>query len=105
MTILVAVLCQQACSKKTENRSDAFPTVAEKELSFAMELAWDIDAWKPENAHRYIGQWASRIFGKEAGAEIAGIYGSYYRLMASGKDSHVYFLDPSIVLQEIRIHT
>ncbi len=66
---------------------------AEKELSFAMKLAWDIDAWKPENAHRYIGQWASRIFGKEAGAEIAGIYDSYYGLMASGKDSHVYFVD------------
>ena len=66
---------------------------AEKELSFAMELAWNIDKWKPENAHKYIGQWASRIFGEKAGAEIADIQKSYYRLMASGKDSHVYFID------------
>lgn len=66
---------------------------AEKELSFAMELAWDIEKWQPENAHRYIGQWASRIFGEKAGMEIADIQQSYYRLMASGKDSHVYFID------------
>lgn len=66
---------------------------AEKELSFAMELAWNIDRWKPENAHKYIEQWASRIFGEKAGAEIADIQNSYYRLMASGKDSHVYFVD------------
>lgn len=66
---------------------------AEKELSFAMELAWDIDRWKPENAHNYIEQWASRIFGKKAGKEIADIQKIYYHLMASGKDSHVYFID------------
>ena len=66
---------------------------AEKELSFAMALAWNVDKWRPEEAHKYIGQWASRIFGKKAGAGIAGIYRSYYRLMASGKDSHVHFVD------------
>ena len=66
---------------------------AEKEISFAMALAWDVDKWKPEEAHKYIGQWASRIFGKKAGYEIAEIYGSYYRLMAAGKDSHVHFVN------------
>lgn len=66
---------------------------AEKELSFAMALAWDVERWKPEEAHKYIGQWASRIFGKKAGSEIAGIYSSYYRLMAAGKDSHVHFVN------------
>jgi hypothetical protein len=66
---------------------------AEKELSFAMALAWDVERWKPEEAHKYIGQWASRIFGKKAGAAIAGIYSSYYRLMAAGKDSHVHFVN------------
>ena len=66
---------------------------AEKEISFAMALAWDVDRWKPEEAHKYIGQWASRIFGKKAGDEIAEIYGSYYRLMAAGKDSHVHFVN------------
>jgi hypothetical protein len=66
---------------------------AEKELSFAMALAWNVERWKPEEAHKYIGQWASRIFGKKAGSEIDGIYSSYYRLMAAGKDSHVHFVN------------
>ena len=66
---------------------------AEKELSFAMALAWDVDKWRPEEAHKFIGQWTSDIFGKKAGTAIADIYRSYYRLMASGKDSHVHFID------------
>ena len=66
---------------------------AEKELSFAMALAWNVDKWRPEEAYKFIGQWASGIFGKKAGAAIADIYRSYYRLMASGKDSHVHFID------------
>ncbi|MBR1490954.1 MAG: glycosyl hydrolase 115 family protein [Bacteroidales bacterium] len=66
---------------------------AEKEISFAMDLAWDIDKWAPEKAHAYMGEWFSRIFGTEAGAEMAAIQEGYYRLMAAGKDSHVWFVD------------
>ena len=68
---------------------------AEKEISFVMELAWDIEKWKPENASRYIEDWAGRTFGKSYAKGIADIQDRYYRLQASGKDSHVYFLEYS----------
>ena len=66
---------------------------AEKELTFAMELAWDIDRWTPEKAGGFIEEWAERTFGNAYAREIAGIMDGYYRLMASGKDSHVWFLE------------
>ncbi|MBR2747386.1 MAG: glycosyl hydrolase 115 family protein, partial [Bacteroidales bacterium] len=66
---------------------------AEKELTFAMELAWDIDRWTPEKACGFIPEWAARTFGKAYAREIADIMDGYYRLMASGKDSHVWFLE------------
>lgn len=66
---------------------------AEKEISFAMELAWNIDKWKPETAHNYISQWASKTFGPEFADEIADMQDKYYKLMAAGKDSHVYFIN------------
>ncbi len=66
---------------------------AEKEISFAMDLAWDIEKWKPERAHNYIYEWASKTFGKHLAQEIAEMQAKYYRLQAAGKDSHVYFID------------
>jgi len=68
---------------------------AEKEISFAMDLAWDLERWCPERAHSYMEGWFSDIFGPEAGREMADIQQTYYRLMASGKDSHVWFVDYS----------
>lgn len=66
---------------------------AEKEISFAMDLAWNIGRWTPESAHGYIRQWASETFGDDCADEIAAIQSGYYRLQASGKDSHVYFVN------------
>lgn len=66
---------------------------AEKELTFVMDLGWNIDSWTPERAHGYIKQWASETFGQEFSDEIATIQDEYYRLQASGKDSHVYFVN------------
>lgn len=68
---------------------------AEKEISFAMDLAWDVDKWRPEIAHDYIRTWAAETFGDEYADEIADIQEGYYRLQAAGKDSHVYFLNYS----------
>lgn len=68
---------------------------AEKELSFSMQLAWNIDKWKPEYAHTYIKVWAEYTFGKEFAEEISQMQSEYYQLMASGKDSHVYFVNYS----------
>ena len=68
---------------------------AEKEITFAMELAWDLNRWSPEKAHGFIKEWASRTFGEKYAARISAIQEEYYRLQASGKDSHVWFIEYS----------
>ncbi|MBR2064468.1 MAG: glycosyl hydrolase 115 family protein [Bacteroidales bacterium] len=68
---------------------------AEKEITFAMELAWDLDRWAPEKAHGFIKEWASRTFGEKYATRISAIQEEYYRLQASGKDSHVWFIEYS----------
>ena len=68
---------------------------AEKELSFVMDLAWDIDRWKPVDAHHYIKDWATKTFFPEVAQEIADMQEAYYRLQAGGKDSHVWFVNYS----------
>lgn len=74
---------------------------AEKEISFAMELAWDIDRWRPEVAHTYIKEWAKKTFGELHADEIFNMQSMYYELMASGKDSHIYFIEyPEKELEE-----
>jgi hypothetical protein len=62
---------------------------AEAEIQFALELAWDINKWKAENAHNFSKQWATEIFGIELGEKIAEIKNDYYRLAASGKPEHI----------------
>jgi len=68
---------------------------AEKEISFVMELAWDLKRWTPENAHHYIKYWAEKTFGRDVSQEIADMQAAYYRLQAAGKDSHVLFINYS----------
>lgn len=68
---------------------------AEKEISFAMDMAWDVERWSPIAAHNYIRAWASETFGEAYADEIASMQETYYRLMASGKDSHVWFVEYS----------
>ena len=76
---------------------------AEKEISFVMDLAWDINRWKPSEAHNYIKFWAEKTFGNEVAQEIADIQAGYYRLQAAGKDAHVWFVDYSAEQIEQRI--
>ncbi|MBQ7708304.1 MAG: glycosyl hydrolase 115 family protein, partial [Bacteroidales bacterium] len=66
---------------------------AEKEISFVMDLAWDLDRWKPSDAHNYIKYWASKTFGEDLAQEIADIQADYYALQAAGKDAHVWFIN------------
>ncbi len=68
---------------------------AEKEISFVMDLAWDIDRWKPGQAHQYMEYWAAKTFGKEISKEIADLQARYYQLQAGGKDAHVWFVNYS----------
>ena len=68
---------------------------AEKEISFVMQLAWDIDRWRPEKAHRFIYEWAAKTFGRDVAQEIADMQAAYYQLQAAGKDAHVWFVNYS----------
>jgi hypothetical protein len=62
---------------------------AEKELSFAMDLAWDVERWAPERAQSYYRHWASETFGEEWADEMAAVLNRFYLLAASGKPEHV----------------
>ena len=76
---------------------------AEKEISFVMDLAWDLDRWKPSDAHNYIKYWASKTFGEDLAQEIADIQADYYALQAAGKDAHVWFINYTEPQIEVRI--
>jgi len=76
---------------------------AEKEISFVMDLAWNINRWKPSEAHNYIKYWAKKTFGNEVAQEIANMQAGYYRLQAAGKDAHVWFVNYSAEQMEQRI--
>ncbi|MBR3088026.1 MAG: glycosyl hydrolase 115 family protein [Prevotella sp.] len=76
---------------------------AEKEISFVMDLAWNINRWKPSEAHNYIKYWAKKTFGSEVAQEIADMQAGYYRLQAAGKDAHVWFINYSAEQMEQRI--
>lgn len=66
---------------------------AEKEISFAMELARDVRRWSPDRAYEYIRHWAAKTFIPDVADDIADIQDEYYKLQAAGKDSHVYFVN------------
>lgn len=66
---------------------------AEKEISFVMDLAWDIEKWKPQQAAGYMKYWFGKTFDRSLAKEMADLQARYYRLQAAGKDAHVYFVD------------
>ncbi len=76
---------------------------AEKEISFALEMAWNVERWSPQSACNFIRTWAAETFGEEYADEIASMQEVYYRLMASGKDSHIWFVEypESEIMQRI----
>lgn len=62
---------------------------AEMETQFAMDLAWDINAWPPDKAQDYTASWAAETFGATYAADIAAIKKEYYRLAAAAKPEHL----------------
>ncbi|MCM1110819.1 MAG: glycosyl hydrolase 115 family protein [Clostridium sp.] len=63
---------------------------AEAELEFCMDLAWDVERWRPEKAHEYMRWWAAKTFGEDVADDIADIKEAYYRLGSGGKPEHVF---------------
>jgi hypothetical protein len=66
---------------------------AELETEFAMDMAWNINQWRPENAYTYVESWAARTFGSEFAVPISKIKSEYYRLAQNGKPEHLGVLN------------
>ncbi|MFT3827261.1 MAG: glycosyl hydrolase 115 family protein [Chitinophagaceae bacterium] len=62
---------------------------AEMEMEFSLDLAWDVNRWKPSQAKEYAVYWAQKVFGKQYAADIAQIKNEFYRLAAAGKPEHL----------------
>ncbi|MFV0346925.1 MAG: glycosyl hydrolase 115 family protein [Bacteroidales bacterium] len=63
--------------------------ITEKELSFAMDLAWDIQRWDVDGANEWSAYWAAQTFGEKFGAEIGEVMNEFYRLAFRGKPEHI----------------
>lgn len=61
----------------------------EKEMTLALEMAWDISRWTPWNAHTFCSDWAGRTFGAEFAEPIGRILNTYYRLAADARPEHL----------------
>jgi hypothetical protein len=75
----------------------------EFEYQFAMDLAWDVERWRPENAANYTLFWANETFGNTLGAQIAEIKTQYYHLGASGRPEHIQWNNFSMAEMEYRM--
>ncbi|MDR1810853.1 MAG: glycosyl hydrolase 115 family protein [Prevotella sp.] len=76
---------------------------AEFEYQFAMDLAWDVNAWRPEKAHEYARKWAEETFGATWADEIAEIQKNHYFLSASGRPELLAYSSFSAPEMEQRI--
>lgn len=63
--------------------------ITEKEISFAMDIAWDMNAWSPDKADDWAVYWANQTFGVKFGKEIGSIMNEFYRLAYRGKPEHI----------------
>ena len=76
---------------------------AEMEISFAMDLAYNIDQWQPEKAIGYSKHWAAETFGEAFAAPIAAIKNEYYQLAQAGKPEHLLYVNYSDADAEARL--
>ncbi|MFI9587572.1 glycosyl hydrolase 115 family protein [Streptomyces sp. NPDC052236] len=58
-------------------------------LSFAMNMAWDVDRWSADDVQDFLVEWAGRQFGRRHGREIAAIRTEYYRLAAERRPEFI----------------
>lgn len=76
---------------------------AEFEYQFAMDLAWDVDAWRPEKAYQYMKFWADETFGSLLADDIAEIQSKHYQLSASGRPDQIDWAAFSFAEMEQRL--
>lgn len=75
----------------------------EFEYQFAMDLAWDVEQWRPENAADYVLYWANETFGESLGNQVADIKTKYLHLTSQGRAEHINWINFSISEKEQRI--
>ena len=64
----------------------------ELEMQFALDMAWDVDKWDPEDAIDYLEEWAEKTFGEKYDKDIAELKREFYRLAQNGKPEHMRML-------------
>ena len=67
---------------------------AEIPTEFFLQMAWDIDRWRPENLNNFLPEWAAREFGSAHAAEIASLLADYYVLNFQRKPEHLQWWLP-----------
>jgi len=68
---------------------------AEIDITFFMQMAWDIHRWRRDNLPDYLVDWAARQFGHEHAHEIADIMAEYYLLNFQRKPEHLQWWLPN----------
>ena len=56
------------------------PKVAAYDLEFFLDMAWNIDAIRPESIQAHLGQWLCTQFGTEVGRQLLPVMTEFYRL-------------------------
>ncbi|MBQ9363640.1 MAG: glycosyl hydrolase 115 family protein [Bacteroidaceae bacterium] len=56
------------------------PKVAAYDLEFFLDMAWNIDAIRPESIQEHLGQWLCTQFGTEVGRQLLPVMTEFYRL-------------------------
>lgn len=63
--------------------------VAAYDLELFLDLAWNIDAVRPDNTTAHLGRWLCRQFGDEAGRRLLPAMQEFYRLCGNRKPEHM----------------
>jgi hypothetical protein len=77
--------------------------ICEKEMEFAMDMAWDSNSWGPESANKWAADWAAKTFGTQYANEIGSVLNEFYRLAYRGKPEHIGHVKYSLPELEQRL--
>ncbi len=63
--------------------------VAAYDLELFLDMAWDIDAIRPDGLNAHLGRWLRTQFGEEAGRRLLPAMQEFYRLCGIRKPEHM----------------
>lgn len=67
---------------------------AEIATEFFLQMAWDVDRWRPDTLDHFLPEWAERTFGRAHAPAIATLLSEYYRLNFPRKPEHLQWWLP-----------